>query len=171
MREFSLVGFVEHLAAMTIEIEHETQEGLEEAARIVEREAKAEIGTYQPEAGEFAAWAELADATKDDRVKQGYTENDPLLRDGTMRDSIEHMVIGHTAHIGSDSAIAEYQELGTARIPARSFLGGAAFRKAPEVAEVIGSHFVTALVGEGVVNGRLDIPRSSAGDLAPAERE
>ena len=170
MADFSILGFVEHLAAMTIEVEHETQAGLEEAARIIEREAKDAIGTYQDEAGQFVAWAELADATKDQRVALGYSENDPGLRSGAMRESVEHMVEGHTAHIGSDDDNLVFFELGTVRQPPRSVLGGAAFRSGHEVAEVIGSHFVAALVGSEVINGSLPI-ELHAGELGPAEGE
>ena len=168
MPDFTLAGFAAHLASLTVEIEHETHDALEEAAMIVQTEAKAEIGRYQDEAGPFAAWAELADSTKADRVSQGYTENDPLLRRGDLRDSIEHTVTGHVAHIGSDSPIAEYQELGTQKIPPRSFLGGAAFRKGHEVAEIIGSRYAAVLTGHAVQGGPVPIERS-AGDLAPGE--
>lgn len=163
MNEFSLSGFAAHLAEVLIEAEHAAHEGLEEAARVVEAEAKAEVGVYQDQAGPFAAWAELADSTKNDRVRSGFSENDPLLRSGELRDSIEHTVIGKTAYIGSDSPIAEYQELGTSRIPPRSFLGGALFRKGDEVAQIIGSRFVGALVGQEVHEGRLPIERSADG--------
>ncbi|MCQ8279863.1 hypothetical protein NFI95_15570 [Acetobacteraceae bacterium KSS8] len=163
MNEFSLAGFAAHLAEITVEAEHETRYGLEEAARIVEAEAKAEIGTYQGQAGPFDPWAELADATKADRVRQGFTENDPLLRTGEMRDSIEHTVQGKTAYVGTDNQIAVYQELGTERIPPRSFLGGAAFRKAPEVAEIIGGRFIAALTGQAIPSGSLHIPHSGEG--------
>lgn len=132
--------------AMEIKVHHAEHEGLKRAAVIVETEAKAEIGTYQPEAGPFAAWAELQDSTKEDRVRKGFTENDPLLRTGNLRDSIEHTVgPGSVAHIGSDSMIAVYQEMGTVRIPARHFLGGAAFRKEHEVREVLGHGVVAVL--------------------------
>jgi phage gpG-like protein len=156
--EFSLLGFAEHLAALTVEVEHETQRALEHAAVIVETEAKAEIGTYQDAAGPFAAWSPLADATKRDRVAKGYPEDDPLLREGTMRDSIEHVVIGRTAHVGSNNEITVYQELGTAKIPARSFLRGAAFRKEGEVVETLGGRFVSALTG-----GAMGTPRGIRG--------
>ncbi len=168
MGEFTLLGFVEHLAAMTVEIEHETHEGLEEAARIVELEAKASIGHYQNVSGPFAQWAELAEATKDDRVAQGFTENDPGLRTGKMRDSIEHRVEGHEAEVGSDDANLEYFELGTSKQPPRSVLGGALFRRSREVTEVIGRYYVAALTGQRVLGGSLPIELGS-GELGPAE--
>jgi len=162
MRELSIAGFLSHLAGMDLAMRHETEHALEKAARLVEAEAKKEIGHYQDEAGQFAAWAELADSTKDDRVRMGYAENDPLLRTGELRDSIHHAVEvtgpgQGDAVIGSDSDIAVWQELGTRTIPPRSFLGGALVRKSEQVAELLGEGIVKALVGNQVVGGRLGI--------------
>ena len=167
MADLSIAEFVARLAEMTIATEHETRAALEEAALVVQIEAKEEIGHYQPEAGPFAAWAELADSTKADRLRQGYTENDPLLREGDLRDGIERTVQGHVAYVGSDSPIAEYQELGTSRIPPRSFLGGALVRKSHEVVEICSSHIVGALTG---TRQQIQIPLG-ASDLTPSEGE
>ena len=155
MMEFNLLGFAEHLGKLVIAEAIETEHMLTTAAEVIEKEAKAEIGHYQSAAGPFAAWAELADSTKNDRVSKGFPENDPLLRTGEMRDSIEHTVRGREAHVGSDNDKAVWQELGTGHIPPRSFLGGAAFRKAPEVAEKIGADTVAYLTGASVYNGKM----------------
>jgi hypothetical protein len=157
MKEFSLLGFARHLATMEAALEIERHRGLERAAEVVERRAKANIGHYQDAAPPFAPWAELAQATQDERVALGYPENEPLLRDGAMRDSIEHTVRGHEAHVGSDSDVAVFQELGTTRIPPRSFLGSAAVQSEGHVRRILGEHAVAALVGEEVVSGRLPI--------------
>lgn len=150
MTDMSLLGFMEHLAGFTLRLEHEEHKALEHAAKVIQTEAKREIGTYQGDAGPFAAWQELADSTKADRVRQGFSANDPLLRTGEMRDSIEYTLGHHEAAIGSNSDIAVWQELGTEKIPARSFLGGAAMRKAHVVAEILGVSAVQALVGPRV---------------------
>ncbi len=155
--EFSLEGFIAHMGFMAIEVEHQIEHDLEHAAQVVEDETKSSLGEYQDAAGPFAAWAELAQSTKDDRVRQGYPENDPELRDGTLRSSYEHTVHGHEADIGSDDPVAEYQELGTDRMPARSILGGAAVRSTPEVLMIMGEGMVTALVGKQVHLGRLNL--------------
>lgn len=154
MRDFSLAGFIAHIAAADARMSSGTRGTLDRAAKVVEAEAKAEIGHYQGAVGPFAAWAPLAQATQEDRVAQGYPANEPLLREGTLRDSIKHSVDvqgpGHgVAVIGSDSPVAVYQELGTRSIPPRSFLGGAAMRKAPEVKKIVGHGAVMALLGPG----------------------
>jgi phage gpG-like protein len=158
MDDLSILGAIARLSEMAIAVEVEQRRALERAALVVEAEAKREIGTYQDETGPFAPWAELADTTKNDRVRQGFSENEPLLRTGDMRDSIDHVVEQDEAVVGSNSDIAVYQELGTDRIPPRSFLGGAASRRGEEVARILGGGVVKALVGKDVVGGLLPIP-------------
>jgi len=155
--ELSLTGFAALLASVPGRIEAEQHRALERAAKLVEAEAKRSIGHYQNAAGPFEAWARLAPATQADRVAQGYPADEPLLRDGHLRESIHHAVEGDKAVVGSDSEIAVYQELGTGRVPPRSFLGGAAVRKAEEVARILGGSVAGALVGREVYEGRMDI--------------
>jgi HK97 gp10 family phage protein len=146
------------MAEVTVAVELETRKALERAAVVVEREAKATIGTYQPEAGPFAQWAQLADSTLAEKEKLGYAPPDnPLLREGDLRDSIGHVVSGHEAAVGSNSDVAVYQELGTRHMPPRSFLGGAAVRKEGEIVEILGEGAVAGLVGEEVVDRYLAI--------------
>ena len=114
---------------------------------LIEDRSKEKIGEYQGNQGPFSAWPELADATKEDRVRQGYSENDPGLRNGEMRASIEHKVIGHEGHVGSDDDKLLWFELGTDKQPARSVLGGSAFELEPKIREETGIGFVAVLSG------------------------
>ncbi|MGN6536410.1 MAG: hypothetical protein ACTHKQ_11865 [Mesorhizobium sp.] len=149
MSDFTIDSFATMLLEAAAVMPMAEKAALKAAGEIVQAEAKAEIGTYQDAAGPFAAWAPLAEATKTDRAKQGFTPDDPLLRTGEMRDSIGLVVEGHEAHVGSNDDKAVWQELGTTKgIPPRSFLGGAAVRKSAEVRDVIGREIVGALVGE-----------------------
>src|SRR3954447_9438245 len=136
------------------EMEHRA---LEKAAKVVEKRAKEKIGEYQDQAGPFIAWPELADSTKEDRLKQGFTENDPGLRTGGMRDSIEHTVINNEAHVGSNDDKLVWFELGTEKQPPRSVLGGAVVDEMDRIIEIVGEEAVLSLVGEGVFNGRMRI--------------
>lgn len=131
-RVFTPLGFAGFLTMLAHGLSVPRHEGLKRAALIVEKEAKRVIGTYD------YGWPQLAASTQEDRVHKGFTANDPLLRTGEMRDSIAHTVLEREAHVGSDEEKAVWQELGTDRIPARSFLAGAAMRKGPEVAAAIG---------------------------------
>jgi phage gpG-like protein len=149
MRSFASPAAFALFATHLVErVERETRTSLEEAARVVQAEAKRSIGDYQPAAGPFAAWAPLAASTQQDRVAKGFTPNDPLLRTGALRDSIGRKVGQREAVVGSDSPIAVYQELGTRTIPPRSFLGGAAVRKTDEVVGILGRRAMAVLRGE-----------------------
>jgi HK97 gp10 family phage protein len=92
---------------------------LTEWAATVRDKAKAAIGTYKYK------WPPLGPAAV---AKHSDT---PLLDTGELRDSISAMVEmrgpehGH-AVVGSTSEIAVWQELGTSRIPPRSFLAASA---------------------------------------------
>jgi phage gpG-like protein len=161
MKEFgSIEAFVSHLATVAVAVREADHAILEEAAEKVEKRAKKKIGEYQDQVGPFIAWPELAEATKADRVKQGYPEDEPLLRSGEMRDSIEHTVGRDEAQIGSNNDKAVWQELGTEHIPPRSFLGGAMAELVPEILSVSGRRFMGALVGEKVFQGVLPIGES-----------
>ncbi|WP_336702770.1 hypothetical protein [Pantoea dispersa] len=103
----------------------------------IEETAKEEIGIYQPAYGPFDAWAPLAESTKADRVRHGYSEDEPLLRSGELRDSIQSEVMGLAAIVGTKSEIGLWQEVGTAHMPARPFIGPAYVRMIDPLMESI----------------------------------
>jgi hypothetical protein len=139
MREFSSIGqMIAHLATMDAAVVVALHHGLKKCAVAIEKTAKAEIGHYQPEVGQFAGWVELADSTKADRVAKGFTENDPLKRTGALEQSISHEIHALEAVVGSDSDIMVYQELGTDRIPPRAVLGPAAIRNKKLIIRTLG---------------------------------
>jgi hypothetical protein len=154
MELLELAAKLGEIALQQHEMEHRA---LEKVGKLVEKRAKEKIGEYQAQAGPFIEWAELAEFTKADRIKQGFPEDEPLLRTGAMRDSIEHVVIDSEVQVGSDSDIAVYQELGTSKIPPRSFLGGAVADELPAIMDIIGDSAVAALIGGGVAQRRLSI--------------
>ncbi len=142
----SIAAFTEFFATRDVAVVVAAEAGLEKSAQLIERRAKEKIGEYQEEAGPFPAWEPLSPSTLAEKERLGYAPPDnPLLRTGDMRDSIEHRVEGLEAQVGSNNDVAVYQELGTARIPARSFLGGAAVEKEKEVVELIGGNVMLAL--------------------------
>ncbi|CAH2606518.1 conserved protein of unknown function (plasmid) [Rhodovastum atsumiense] len=165
MKTFGSLGaFLAHLATLPAAVHEAQKEGLKAGAKVVEREAKEEIGRYQPAAGPFPAWDRLSTATLDGfnhpqaghikgKRELGYAPPDnPLLREGHLRESISSgLENDHTAIVGSDDEVALWQEMGTPNalypIPPRSFLGRAAFVKGDEVAEAVGGRVVWALRG------------------------
>jgi phage gpG-like protein len=119
--------------ALAHEIKHGEHDGLEEAAKIVEAESKRVIGTYD------YGWPPLAEST----LKRKAADT-PLLETGELRDSITHSMEGKSAFVGSNSQIAVWQELGTTRIPPRSFLLQAALHKEREICEAVGKAVIKA---------------------------
>lgn len=135
-------------------------ESVERGCEIIEEEARRVIGTYD------YGWPQLKPATQAQRVRLGFPANEPLLRTGELRDSISHAVEGDVGYVFSTSRIAVYQELGTAHIPPRSFLRGAANAKAVEVAQALQMNAVQAFIS-ALRNqpgrwwrGMADIPRN-----------
>lgn len=157
MAAMTLLGFINHLTHFNTHLQAHTAHAFEQVAKIVADEARSEIGVYQAAASPFVGWAELADATKDDRVRQGYSENDPGLRSGGMRDSIGHASDSTGAVVGSDDDKLKWFELGTDKQPPRSVLGAAVVHKEPEITHHLGAAYSAALVGAPVHNGLLPI--------------
>lgn len=156
MREFdSFAKFAEHLAVMSAAVVIAEHKALERCAILVEKTAKSEIGHYQPEVGPFQDWAPLADSTEAEKSRLGYPADAPLLREGALRDSIEHEVHGNEAVIGSKSDIAAYQEFGTATIPPRPFIGPAAFRNKEKIRHIIGEAAIEGLTCGEVIHHSL----------------
>lgn len=156
MEEFLLIlgrGVVHHAA----HVEHV----LRAAAEHIEATAKAMIGH------ERAEWPPLAQYTMDQRVALGFSENDPLLRTGHLRDAITHDVelreVGGVAVVGVKDAtvgtdakngpdpvrnigdVAVWMELGTGRAPSRSFLAQAVIDEMPVLEQMFGKHLAGGL--------------------------
>jgi phage gpG-like protein len=125
-------------ARLAVLYEGEIAVALEDGCKIVEDEAKRVIGTYD------YGWIPL----KPETVARKATGDSPLLETGEMRESIEHTVVGHSGFVGTNSDIAVFQELGTSRIPPRSFLAGAAMRKGQEVADAVGGKIFTRMISD-----------------------
>lgn len=126
--------------------------GLEHAAKVVQEDAKDRIGEYQREIGHFPEWAPLANATKADRLAKGFTEDDPLLRSGELRDSIVTEHTAMAAVIGSKLPQSAYLEFGTEKMPPRPFLGPAALAKRKQIQRIIGTATAMAMGGNAVAS-------------------
>lgn len=107
-------------------------EGTKATMEHAKSKAQEAIGTY-----EFG-WPPLAEATKADRVRTGFPEDEPLLRTGGLKGSIETMAEaapgGAEGLIYSGEKKALWAELGTRTQPPRSFLFQGLLRSIPEMA-------------------------------------
>jgi HK97 gp10 family phage protein len=146
----TLNDFVAHLSTIEADLELAREAAVVKGCQIVQKEAKAVIGTYKDGCG----WPRLAPATQDDRVQKGFPPNEPLLRTGSLRESIESTAPVYEGaevcgYVGSNHPHAIYNELGTAKIPPRSFLGGASRAKEHEVQQAMGRMVEAAFVQGG----------------------
>ena len=132
-----LEQFAHELSSASAEITTGLEASFRAIVKEIEEMAKEEIGVYQPAYGPFDAWGPLAESTKADRVRQGYSEDEPLLRSGELRDSIESEVVGLAAIVGIKSDIGLWQEVGTERIPPRPIIGPAYVRRIGPLMEAI----------------------------------
>jgi HK97 gp10 family phage protein len=138
----SLESLANHFSELSEQMNKQNVENAERAAKMVADKARSVIGSY-----EFG-WPQLAPATIADRIAKGFSPNDPLLRTGELRDSIEYVVEVEdggekvTAEVGSNDPVAEFQELGTSTIPPRSFLWESLMRCLPEIEEMAGDQAV-----------------------------
>jgi phage gpG-like protein len=135
---FTVLGFVAELKAIEHDLEALAPKIVEKACQIIQKKAKATIGH------EHDAWPPLAPSTLAKK-----SANTPLLETGAMRDSIEYVVHGNEGAVGSNSEIAVFQELGTSRIPPRSFLVSSAIASEDKIHRMVGASAVAALSGHG----------------------
>ena len=164
MMEFKSLGaFAGHLAALELPVRKSLERGLDKVAAKIEETAKDELGHYQDGVGPFLAWEELTESTKADRVSQGYTENDPGLRSGAMRQSIGHQTNGLEASVGSNDDHLVFFELGTPKQTPRSVLGEAALKNHDAIGKTVGGAAVTALLGGKTAPDELDFAQADAG--------
>lgn len=162
----SLGEFALHLAKVEVALYAEMQHGLDRALTAIENTAVSEFGTYQPAVGPFPAWEELAEFTKDDRLKAGYTENDPLLRSGELRDSSGHEVQGLEGVAGSTDPVMVYQEFGTVKIPPRPVWGPAAVRNKEKIQRILGAALAEGLLYGTNIHPSLEYDFKTAGEPA-----
>lgn len=150
-KEFGSLGaFANHLQKVVKQYPKRQRAALDFIGQHIEDKSKKAIGHYQKGADGFEDWQELSESTKADKVKKGYVFNDefnPLYREGDLKESIHHVVsplngqnqneLGKV-YIGSPLDIALYQEMGTAKIPARSFLGLTLFKEKYQIEYILG---------------------------------
>ena len=169
MKFASIGAFVGHLARAAHELKAHEEHAVERALVIIETDAKARLGEYQPAVGPFPAWPQLADSTQAERERLGYAGDEPLLRDGTLQRSIVHEVHGPRGTVGvkdggtepggdaSVGQVAAFMENGTAKAPPRPFMGPSAIAKGAEAAQAAGEELVSTLVGHRV---HLPLPKA-----------
>ncbi len=152
MREFDLQSFAAFCAVggeLVRDIEIAKKTALHAMAQLIVAEAKKVLGTYDYD------WPQLAPSTQADRVQAGFAANEPLLRTGELRDSIEYTIISdHEAEVGSDPDLAlffvgepEEKMLATLQQTRANLQAQLAQQFGPDIAAQIAAAFVKALIG------------------------
>ncbi|MBW7964961.1 hypothetical protein [Bradyrhizobium sp. BR 10261] len=143
MKTFTLLGFIAEIPAIERDVHASGPMVIKRACEIVEKKAKAAIGKNHE------MWPPLAESTKRDRVAKGFPEDKPLLRTGELRDSIEHTTSGLEGAVGSNLDRALWLEMGTSKMPPRSFLRSSAISAEDRIRRMAAAATIAALSGHG----------------------
>lgn len=154
MNEFDGVdAFLAHLVLAEGAVKRHTHAAFERALVVIEKDAKDQIGHYQPAVGEFPAWAPLAESTEAEKARLGAPAGAPLMRHGALYASIGHEVHGDEGVVGSTDPTMVFHEFGTAKMPPRPVLGPAVVNSRKKVEAILGRALVDGLMGGQVVPG------------------
>jgi len=154
LKEFEdLADFALHLASLEVAMHRSMRSGLERALVLIEEDAKAQIGHYQPAGGEFPAWAPLADSTEAEKARLGAPLGAPLLRHGGLYASFGHTVETDTEGVvGSTDPTLVFHEFGTSKMAPRPVLGPAMEKNRERIEELLGRALVQGVLGGEVVD-------------------
>ena len=141
---FSILGFVAQLKMIEHDMEALGPAIVARACEMVCEEAKRVIGEGYP------YWPALKPETLARKMM-----NTPLLETGELRASIEWNSSGNEGYVGSNSDKAIWHELGTVKIPPRSFLGGAATRMEPKIYKMAERAVVAVMLGKGLASAEM----------------
>jgi phage gpG-like protein len=136
---FSLLGFVAHLATVERDMKEAEHAAVARACELICAEAKRVIG----EGYDF--WPALKPETLARKMM-----NTPLLETGELRASIEWNAEGNLGHVGSNNDKAIWHELGTVKIPPRSFLAGAAMAMEDKIHKMFARAVLAVMMGKGL---------------------
>jgi len=136
---FTLVGFAAKLGAIDRDLHEVGPAIIARACEMVCAEAKRVIGEGYP------YWPALKPETLAHKMM-----NTPLLETGELRASIEWNSEGNEGHVGSNNDKAVWHELGTNKIPPRSFLAGAAMRMEHKVHAMAARAVISVMAGKGL---------------------
>jgi HK97 gp10 family phage protein len=144
----SLADLAMHIVAAATEIERDHgRRALNEAAKLIKQDARAQIGHYQDEVGAYPAWAPLAESTEEEKARIGAPADAPLDREGDLKKSFRSNFEGDDSVIvGSTDPVMEYHEFGTFKMPPRPVLGPALLKNIDAIQALVGASAVDAIV-------------------------
>jgi HK97 gp10 family phage protein len=135
------------LVAMEVVWHEEMKRSLKAAAQIIKTDARAQIGHYQPEAGEYPEWAPLAESTEDEKARLGAPADAPLERFGDLKKSFRSTMVGDKEVIvGSTDPNMDWHEFGTSKMPPRPVLGPALLKNIEKIRHLLGHAMLDTVV-------------------------
>lgn len=135
------------IAAEVLEVKT-NKASLRQAAQLVTRDARAQIGEYQPAVGAYPAWEPLAESTEEEKARLGAPAEAPLERFGALKKSFKSDPPTEDSILfGSDDPVMEYHEFGTVKMPARPALGPGLLKNIDRIQQIFGMNAVRAIVG------------------------
>ena len=147
IREMSrLLREMQHVAhALDSVVQTNLAEAMDAEAQKMVQFARDMFGHYEHPGD----WPQLAEATQQDRERLGFPPNEPLLREGTLRDSYSYDLTVTPSVIflmvGSDDPRSILHELGTATMPPRPVLGPTANAFEQEMEGILGEKVASAI--------------------------
>ena len=146
----TFASLAEHFARMQYTALSRNESLLERIGKLVKTTAKSLLGHSHGPLGPFPEWAPLSPSTITGRERAGYVPITPLLASGQLRDDIGYSVSMRTATagvvtIGSTLDYAAHLELGTSKMPPRSFLGRALHMRVPMIVRMVGESQVFSM--------------------------
>src|SRR5712672_4117510 len=141
---FTLLGFVAHLATVERDMHELGPAIVARACEMVCEEAKRVIGEG------YDYWPALQPATLARKMM-----NTPLLETGELRASIEWNSSGNEGYVGSNLDKAIWHELGTVKIPPRSFLAGAAMAMEDKIHKMAARAVMAVMLGKGLYGSEM----------------
>jgi phage gpG-like protein len=136
----SLASFAAHVVTLNRDVKLVEHAIVAKACSMVCAEARRVLGSYD------YGWPQLQPETIANKMRG----DSPLLESGELHDSITWNAEGNVGHVGSDSDKAVWMELGTARIPPRSFLVGAAQAMEGKIHAMAAKAVMAVLAGRGL---------------------
>jgi phage gpG-like protein len=136
---YTVLGFVAKLKTIELEMHVLGPAIIAHACEMVAAEAKRVIGEGYPE------WPALQPETLAHKMGKG-----PLLETGELRASIEWNSSGNEGAVGSNNDKAVWHELGTTKIPPRSFLAGAAQHMEDKIHKMAARAVMAVILGKGL---------------------
>ncbi len=147
-RDFeSLQSFALHLAASEAIWRRRRRMALEQAAMLIKKDAREQIGRYQPAVGAYPQWAPLAESTDEEKARLGAPADAPLLRWGDLKRSFRSTLISdEEVIVGSIDPNMDWHEFGTIKMPPRPVLGPALLKNIEQIQRLLGGAILDSVI-------------------------